>query len=271
MKREKTNRAASSQPIARASTLVSAKVTLTAAVSAVIAFAFGISRSGRAPTSPAAASPDPVAFLALAETKRHLDAKVQRARSDLDELKAENARLLAEAVNFRLARADGLIGDPPPRHEIQESILKNLKKIMEARDQFQLEHGRAPTSIEEIVGIDRYFKRLVPADGEDYASLSLEQDRVLVVTTLSGITVKYGDGTGDDATTQVEYPPEMARVKALAAALRPAARVAYEAYRMANQGKDPDDADALLPFFATPQDRAAYLEFHEANKVANKR
>jgi hypothetical protein len=41
---------------------------------------------------------------------------------------------------------------------------------------------------------------------------------------------------------------------------------AYEAYRLANQGKDPDGSNALLPFFATPQQGADYLEFLEAHK-----
>jgi uncharacterized protein (TIGR02246 family) len=238
----------------------------------LIAFALGVSSGdGRTTSAAAATVGPPAAFGTLAETSQRLTAEVQRMTADLGALKVDNAKLLAEHVNVPVARADGLIGEPLPRHEVQETILKNLRKIMAARDQFHVEHARAPTSIEEIVGIDGYFKRLVPVDGEDYSLLSMEKGRVLVITTLSGITVKYGDGTGDEATTQVEYPPEMARAKALLLALKPAAKAAYEAYRLANQGKDPDDADALLPFFATPQERAVYLEFREANKTANKR
>lgn len=249
--------------------LARAKLVFTAAASAAIAFAFAVSTGSDATaTAASAAGVLPTASRPLAETNRRLASEVERVAADLRALQTENARLRAESAARVAIRADGLMGDPLPRHEIQESILKNLKKIRTARDQFQMEHGRAPASLGEIVGGNGYFKRLVTVDGEDYASLSLEPGRVLAVTSLSGITVKYGDGTGDDATTQVDYPPKIARVKAIVAALKPAAQAAFEAYRLANQGKSPEDTNALLPFFATPQDRALYLEYLEANRAA---
>ena len=261
-----------SRHLAPVAALVSVKVVVTAAASALIAFAFGLSIRKAAPVTNASANAGrPALSDTIAATNRRLTTEVQRMTADLATLQTDHDRLLAERANLPPARADGLIGIPLPRHEIQESVLKNLEKISVARDQFQLEHGRAPLSIEEIVGVDGYFKRLAPVDGEDYTQLSMEEGRVLVVTTLSGNTVKYGDGTGDDATTQVEYPPELAQKKALLAALRPSARAAYEAYRLANHGKDPEDTDALLPFFSTSEGRALYLEFIELNKAANRR
>lgn len=250
-------------------TITPAKLAFTVVVSALIAFVLGFSRSeGEAAPAAAVATAPSTAVTELAEANWRLNADVQRATAKFEALQAEHDRLLDERANASVARADGMIGVPFPRHMIQETILNNLKKLAAARDQFQQEHGRAPTSIEEIVRADGYLKRLTPFDGEDYTSLSMEQGRMLVVTTLSGVTVQYGEGTGDNATTRIDYPPAIARMKAAAAVVRPAAKAAYEAYRMANGGKDPDDFDKLMPFFATPQQRADFMEFREAQKAA---
>jgi hypothetical protein len=209
----------------------------------------------------------PAMFAALTEENVQRYARLHEVTADLEALKAEHATLLAERTNPPPVRADGLIGEPPPRHEIQETVLNNLRKIFAARDQFQLENGRAPRSVEELVGAGAYIKRLVPFDGEDYAALPLNEG-VLIVTTLSGITVQYGDGTGENATTQIDYPPEIARVKSILTAIRPAARAAFEAYRLAHQGKDPESTEAVAPYFTNPQDRALYLEYLEARRAA---
>jgi hypothetical protein len=236
-------------------------------VSAFIAFTLGTftaQRSAATTQAPAASLARSRLLGALSAENERLKAEVHLMNAALDDLKADNAKLAAESPEPAPppARADGLIGEPLPRHEIQRSILNNLRTVMAAKDQFQLEYGRAPSSIDEIVGAQAYVKRLVPVDGEDYTSLSMQRDTLAIVTA-SGVTVKYGDGTGPDATTTVEYPPELAAWRAKEASVNPSATAALEAYRLANRGKDPTEDRALVPFFATPQQAADFLEFLE--------
>jgi hypothetical protein len=48
----------------------------------------------------------------------------------------------------------------------------------------------------------------------------------------------------------------------------PAANRAIEACRAANNGNMPQREQALLPYFATPQEGADFVEFLEAQKAA---
>jgi hypothetical protein len=44
-------------------------------------------------------------------------------------------------------------------------------------------------------------------------------------------------------------------------------RTAHEAYRAANDGKSPQRIEAVIPYFATPQEGADFVEFSEAAKA----
>jgi hypothetical protein len=59
-----------------------------------------------------------------------------------------------------------------------------------------------------------------------------------------------------------------ARITALEKKNVAAAREAETAYRAANAGRYPAEPEALLPFFATPQQGADWVEFLEAVKAA---
>ena len=50
--------------------------------------------------------------------------------------------------------------------------------------------------------------------------------------------------------------------------LIPAAKIAMDAYRAANNGQSPPNPEALIPYFATPQQGADFVEFLEAQKAA---
>ena len=46
---------------------------------------------------------------------------------------------------------------------------------------------------------------------------------------------------------------------------------AVEAYRAANNGNQPPSPEALIPYFATPQEGADFVEFLEAQKAAGRK
>ena len=89
----------------------------------------------------------------------------------------------------------------------------------------------------------------------------------LSVTTADGMTVTYDpSGVGS---TPVETPPEVVRAEELGQKVGPSIQKATEAFRLANPGaKGPSNPQALVPYFATPQDGADFLEMIEARKAS---
>ncbi len=72
----------------------------------------------------------------------------------------------------------------------EKMILNNLRMLSAAADQFCLEHRTKQTTLRDIVGPEKYVKRLVPVDGEDYAKLDLSAGvRTWTIVSASGITV----------------------------------------------------------------------------------
>jgi len=85
----------------------------------------------------------------------------------------------------------------------------------------------------------------------------------LVVVNASGQTISYDPGEPPQART-----PAMQRVHEMAERIKPSVLKAVEAYRAANGGQQPPDNQALLPYFATPQEGADFVEVLEAQKAA---
>jgi RNA polymerase sigma factor (sigma-70 family) len=246
--------------------------TVIAAASAVLAFGagtyFGLSRNFDSPPLP------PL------ETPQHSQV-IGGLRKDNLALKAEVARLNADV--FRLNSAAQLAAQRAPapvaRNErslevssIHKATLNNLRQIAAARDQYQLENGRAPLSIDDLVGEQKYIRRLVSVDGESYTGLSMLPNQPLIVVTASGLTVTYDSASTSvsSSSSGVQAPPTsaMKRVAELGRRLEPAGKKAVEAYRAANDGKHPSTPEALLPYFETPQEGADFVEYIEAQKAA---
>ena len=145
-------------------------------------------------------------------------------------------------------------------------MLSNLRQIDAARKQFQLVNGRAPSSVFELVGIDRYIKQVRTVAGEDYADLPMAVGQPLTVTAPDGTTVTF-DPSG--ATTTVpQFTPLELRAEELGRKTAPTIKSAVEAYRAANNGNNPPNEQALLQYFATPQDAADFAEFVKVRKAA---
>jgi type IV pilus assembly protein PilA len=73
----------------------------------------------------------------------------------------------------------------------QKAVLNNLRQLAAARDQYFLETGKDACTYEDLVGPDKYIRRLNSVDGEDYSELVFRQGEGLRVTLKSGRTVEY--------------------------------------------------------------------------------
>jgi hypothetical protein len=146
-------------------------------------------------------------------------------------------------------------------------VLGNLRQIEAARDQYHLEHGKAPDSINALVGRRNFIKAVRTVGGEDYSGLSMAEGALLTVTTPDGVTVTF-DPSGA-ASTQPDIPPEVVHAEQLGQKVQPTIRKAAAAYQAAHNGASPPNSDALLAYFATPEEAADFAEFVEAQKAAN--
>jgi len=268
--------------VATLSSIMSTKIITTAAVAALLAFGLGITfnhhraaAAGQASQLDAQRQAQSIA--SLQQSNQALKAEVARMSADLVRLTAANAELAAQrtAPPPAAAKPSGPTLGWLPLYEEQRLIMNTLKQVDAARAQAILENGKALPSIHELVGIDRYIKTIQPVGGEDYSGLSMEAGKPLTVTTADGMTVTY-DPSGA-TTTPIDMPPEVARAEELltqaqqlARKLGPARQKAVEAFRLANQGKDPSpqNPQALVPYFTNPQEGADFVEWVEAQKVA---
>lgn len=240
---------------------------LTATAAFVIGAWFGSSRG--------ADSPPP-----SAETTRQVErtaswhADNERLRAELAALKLERDRL--KDRNAALAAKPPVPPTPAParksvtlgmsRGELQQAILNNLRQIASARDQYSLENGRVPSSVEDLVGRNGFIRQVRTVGGEDYTGLSMAPAQVLTVTTPDGISVTY-DPSGA-TTTRPELSLEIMRTQELGRRIQKPLNQALSAYRAANNGNNPPNEQALLSYFATPQEGADFVEYLEAQKAA---
>lgn len=197
------------------------------------------------------------------------------------ELRKENLALQAEVVQLKSANAQSATPRPtpaapraaaPPDAAVaarQRATLNNLRQLAAARDQFLLENGRIP-SFDELVGPDKYVKRLVIVNGEDYSTVSLTRGQIMTVMTPDG-PVNF-DAVGQQTTRPAPRPPPPPHIIELQQRLNGPMQAAVEAYKAANNGQRPPDSEAgaraLIPYFATPQAGADFVEYIEAAKQA---
>jgi RNA polymerase sigma factor (sigma-70 family) len=241
-----------------------------AAFSALVAFGggayYGYSRTFDAPPPPPLETPQHSATIATLRQENHsLKATVDRLTADMNRLKTTHAQVTAQPATPRPVTAESRSpsGD---RGQVQKAVLNNLRQIAAARDRFILENRRPPASIDELVGDTKYIKRLNPVQGEVYLGLSLLQAQPLIVTTSDGMTITY-DPVGGKTTTPEPWAPTP-RIQELMNRMRPVVNKALEAYGAANNNQRPSNPEALLPYFATPEEGADFVELMEAQKAA---
>ena len=152
-----------------------------------------------------------------------------------------------------------------------KAMLNNLRQLAAARDQFLLENGRAPASLDELVGETKYVRRLNAVDGESYVGIGLGRGQPMTVTTVNGVNVTY-DPVGGTTTNIPAVSPEevMTQVMAqLGPQVGASFQRALQAYRAANGDGLPKNPQALLSYFPNPQEGADFIEALEAQKAAS--
>jgi LysM repeat protein len=72
------------------------------------------------------------------------------------------------------------------------AVRSNLRQLVSAARQYQLERGVSTVNYTDLVGPDKLIKELKPVAGEDYSTLSFGPNVTAVnVTTASGTTIAY--------------------------------------------------------------------------------
>ncbi|WP_414665122.1 hypothetical protein [Horticoccus sp. 23ND18S-11] len=75
--------------------------------------------------------------------------------------------------------------------EKEEMILKNLRILAAAADQYFVDRKVVVTSYDELIGLRKYVKEdVTPVDGESYRAINFSSEK-MEVTTTSGHTVSY--------------------------------------------------------------------------------
>ena len=213
--------------------------------------------------------------------RAQLRAEQQRAtqdtatlRGEVDALKAKQAtvavapRAASAATSAPSAAAAPTTYEVLRRSSINKAMMNNLRQIAAARDQFQIQNGRPAASVEELVGEYKFIRALVAVNGESYAALSMIPGQPLSATASDGVTVTYDPSAPPTPAPSGSMDPLAERIKELGQKLNSAGREATTAYLAAHNGQPPASPDALIPYFANPQDGADFVEFLEAMKQA---
>lgn len=249
-------------------TLMTTKIITTVVLSALVAFGagtyVGLNHETAAPAAPNDTRQAQL-IAALRKDNQQLVADMAALEAEAARGRSAKAELEAQRAVAPKAKRSLSIGGKP--YELQQAILNNLKQVSAARNQYALEHGHAPASIEDLVGVKKYIRTLRTVGGEDYWELAMDPSQPLTATTPDGVSVTF-DPAGT-LTTKIEIPAAVLRVQELGAKVQPLAMKALEAYRKAHNGANPPNEEAMLPYFATPQEGADYVEFMEARKAAN--
>jgi hypothetical protein len=203
----------------------------------------------------------------LRQDNQRLSAEIAGLNTALERLKTTNSELAAQrTASSQPAPATRGLSIGLPLYELQRTVMNNLRQIDAARKQYQIDKGRLADSIGDLVGVRRYIKTVRTVGGEDYSSLSMLPGQPLTVTTPDGVSVTF-DPAGT-MTTKVEVPAAVARMQELGNRVQPSFMKAIDAFHAANNGNNPPSEEAVLPYFATPQEGADYVEFMEARKAA---
>jgi len=204
----------------------------------------------------------------LRQDNQRLTSEIAGLSADIARLNATHAELVAKRATLPAAAVAKSPNIGLPLYEMQQSILNNLRQIDAARKQFQLEKGHPAGSIHELVGVGRYIKTVRTVGGEDYSAISMLAGGPLTVVTPDGVSVTY-DPAGA-MTTAPDFPPAVLHAQELGNRVQASAMKAIDAYRAAHNGNNPPSEEAVLPYFATPQEGADYAEFMEARKAAGR-
>jgi LysM repeat protein len=119
--------------------------------------------------------------------------------------KTETALMLKDGQEYRLRLNTAKIADateaaPAVAAEVATKIQNNLRQIVAAADQYFLETGKERITIDELVGPEKYIKRLDSVSGEDYSALAVNRPKTSEPPQLLSVVTSTGQ------LIQVEIP-----------------------------------------------------------------
>jgi type IV pilus assembly protein PilA len=100
----------------------------------------------------------------------------------------------AEVIEFALRQQTQAVSafEKIRRSSMEKAMINNLRQLAAAADQFFLENGVTKVTLDQIVGPDKYVRKLIAVDGEDYSKLDLTQGVTpWKVVSASGVTASY--------------------------------------------------------------------------------
>lgn len=108
---------------------------------------------------------------------------------------ASTVHVRKNGTDFVLHLSGAKIPTMPLTFEERQGIIRNLRRLFNAAQQFYLDSGKPPASLADLVGGSKSIPGLLTIHGEDYAGIVFTGNmKKLSVKTSSGETVSYDDG-----------------------------------------------------------------------------
>ena len=113
---------------------------------------------------------------------------------DYLEFRQADEKVIAEVIEIALQQQSAALASMAKIREssIRMAVLNNLRQLAAAADQYYLENGTNETTLDQLVGPDRYIAKLEAVDGESYNDLKFNlETKEWKVVTASGVIVTY--------------------------------------------------------------------------------
>jgi len=108
---------------------------------------------------------------------------------------ASTVLLRKDGSEFTLHLADAKVSAVPLTFEERQAIIRNLRRLFSAQQEYFLETGKPPASLGDLVGASKRLANLMAVRGEDYTGIVFTSEmKKLSVKTSSGETVSYDEG-----------------------------------------------------------------------------
>jgi hypothetical protein len=108
---------------------------------------------------------------------------------------AATVLLRKDGTDFVLHLTDAKVSVAALTFEERQAIIRNLRRLFAAQQEYFLENGKPPASLSDLVGDSKRLANLMSIRGEDYTGIVFTNDmKKISVKAASGETVSYDEG-----------------------------------------------------------------------------
>jgi LysM domain len=108
---------------------------------------------------------------------------------------ASTVLLRKDGSDVTVHLTDATVSVVPLTFEERQAIIRNLRRLFAAQQQYFLETGKPPASLGDLVGDSKRLANLMPVRGEDYTGIVFTSDmKKISVKAASGETISYDEG-----------------------------------------------------------------------------